>query len=1016
MNYTRCIKIFLGFLLAFFHLQAHAVGDATLGKTAYEDVSKGCAASNCHGTSLAANLNKIKNGTTPAAIITAFNSVAEMGPIKTLYTFKILTDADVNNIAAYIAASVTPSAPGVSLTPTTLAFGNRQINTTSAAQTFTLKNTGTGALTIGSIASSTTDFAQTNACGASLGAGLSCSISVTFKPAALGAKTGSITISDNAAGSPHRVTLTGTGIAAAAPAITLTPTTGLAFGNQTVGIASAAQTVTIKNSGTANLVLTTLAVGGANAADYNKSGTCTNGGTVVPNATCTIVVSFTPSAIGARTASVAITSNAAAASIALSGTGVVSPTPQVSLTPTSLAFGNQTINTASAAKTVTLTNSGTAALTISSIAASGDFAQSNNCGPSLAAGLRCVINVSFKPITVASKTGSVTITNNATGSPHQIALTGAGVAAASPTVGPLPASLSFGNQVLNTASAAQTVTLSNTGSASLSITTIAATGDFAKSGGTCTNGGAVAAGSNCTILVTFKPTALGARSGVLTITDNATGSPRAISLTGTGVAAPGPTATLLPAKLTFANQTINTTSAVQLATLKNTSASAVLNISAIAISGANSSDFAKTSTCAATLAAGASCTISGTFKPTVAAARAASLSITSNASGALATALEGTGIAIAAPMASLSASSLAFGNQTVNVKSAAKTVTLSNTGNGMLNIISIAASGDFAQTNTCGTQVAAGTNCVISVTFTPTTAGARAGMVTLTTDAASSPDEVSLTGTGVAAATPQLTITPEALTFADQPVATQSAAKVATLKNTGNGVMQLKTIALGGSHAADFSLTETCGATLAPAATCTVTVMFKPTVAGSRSASVNIASDAGDGSDSIPLTGKGISATGGTPILSIPTVSLNFETTQAGLVSAELEITLKNVGTADLKLGKINVQKGDHFALTTNTCAASLAPTQSCAIKVKFMPKTPGEHVDNLEVSNDSDGTTELVELKGQAAAADGGGTPAPTSGGGGGCAFNPNASLDPSLPLLLLVVLGVVAMRRRRS
>ena len=1127
MNYSRYVTIFLGFLLIFFHFQAFAVGDPTLGKAVFEDATgKGCAGSSCHGTSPATNTNKIQNGTTSATVINAFSSVGNMAALKTLYTIKYITDVDVGNVVAYINSFVGPSAPartvtpagglvfgsvtqgvtsapltatlkntgaatlnitsitvtgtnaadftkgtttcgatlaaaafctvnvtftpsasgarsaalrftdnaagspfafaltgtgaavavpGISLTPTSLAYGNQQINTTSTAQTVTLKNTGTGTMTIGSITSSSTDFLPTKTCGASLGAGLTCTISVTFKPAALGTKTGSISISDNASGSPHAVTLSGTGVAAAAPAITLTPNTGLAFGNQTVGIASAAQTVTLKNSGTANLTIATITVGGTNAAEFNKSGTCSNGGTVIPNGTCTIIVSFTPSAIGARSGSVAITSNAAAANISLSGIAVTAPTAQVSLTPTSLAFGNQTINSSSVAKTVTLTNSGNAALSITSIAALGEFTQSNNCGASLAAGLSCTISVTFTPTTVANKTGSVTITNNATGSPHHIALTGAGVAAAAPAVGPLPVSLSFGNQVISSASAAQSVTLSNIGSASLSITTIATTGDFAKSGGTCANGGSVAAGSSCTILVTFSPKVLGALSGTLTITDNAAISPRSISLAGTGVATAGPTATLMPAKLTFAHQTINTTSAVQLATLKNISASAVLNISSITISGANSGDFAKTATCGATLAAGASCTISVTFKPTAAAVRMASLSVASNATGALSTALEGTGIAVAAPVASLSASSLAFGNQTVSVTSATKSFTLSNTGNGLLNITSIVASGDFAQTNTCGTQVAAGANCVISVTFTPTTAGARTGKVALTTDAASSPDDVSLTGAGVLVTTPQLTITPASLTFADQTVGSQSTAQVATLKNTGNGVMQLKSIVLGGSHAADFSLTETCGATLAPSAMCTVSVVFKPTTAGSPSASVNIASDAGDGSDSIPITGKGISVSAGTPILSIPTVALNFETTKAGLVSAELEITLKNVGTADLKLGKINIQKGDHFTLTTNTCTATLAPAMSCTIRVKFMPKTSGEHVDNLEVSNDSDGITELVELKGQAAAADtGGGTPTTASGGGGGCAINPNVGFDSSLPLLLLAVFSL-AMRRRK-
>lgn len=1016
MNYLRAA---FGVFLFLIGACVFAAGDATLGQPLFEGKTKpgmGCLGSGCHGTTAFQNTNNICNGRTNAGILNGFRNVSAMASLNTFYTLGLLTNGDVDNMAAYISSICVPAAPAVALTPAPLAFGNQQINTTSAAQVITLRNTGLTVLNIGAITSSSADFAQTNACGASLGAGLSCSISVSFKPTTLGAKTGSISVADNAAGSPHAVSLSGNAVAAAAPAITFTPNTGLAFGNVTVGTASAAQTVTLKNTGMANLTLTTISVGGINAADFSKSGTCANGGVVAANATCTITVSFTPSAVGARTGSVAIISNAPAANIALSGLGAAVAIPQVSLTPTSVAFGNQTINTTSAAKMVTLTNSGGAALNISNIAATGEFAQSNTCGASLGAGLSCTINVTFTPTTVASKTGSITITNNAPGSPHAMALTGSGVAAASPVVGPLPASLPFANVQINTTSAAQTVTVSNTGNAALVLSTVAVTGEFAKSGGTCANGTSVPAAANCTILVTFKPTAAGARTGMLTISDNAGGSPRTIVLSGTGTAATPPTATLSPAKLSFGSRAINTTSATQMVTLKNTSASAVLSISSMTIGGTHSTDFAKTSTCGATLAAGASCTISVTFKPTVAAVRMASLSVASNSS-ALATALEGTGVAVAAPDAALSAKTLAFGQQTVGVKSSAKTVTLSNNGNATLHIASIAASGDFAQTNACGTQLNAGANCVISVMFTPSATGTRSGSLSVSSDAIGSPDMVTLSGIGVTATTPQLILSPASLTFADQIIGSQSAAQVLTVKNTGSGVMQLTSIVIAGTQKSDFSQTNGCGTSLAAGATCTVNVSFKPTAAGSRSASVDILSNAGDGTDSVPLTGKGITPAAGTPILSIPAVSLEFETTETGQVSAQLEITLKNVGTADLKLGKIAVKQGDNFTIMTNSCQAALAPNQSCSIKVAFQPKTSGEHLDELEVSNDSDGTTELVELKGQAAAAtDAGGTPTTNSGGGGGCAMAINGQGDAALmALFLLSAMGLVLRKRQK-
>src|SRR5438270_3030429 len=211
--------------------------------------------------------------------------------------------------------------------------------------------------------------------------------------------------------------------------------------------------------------------------------------------------------------------------------GTSSSNPGASVSPTSLTFGSQTVGTTSAAQTVTLSNTGSAALTITSIVASGDFAASNTCGGSLAAGGNCSISVTFTPTASGTRTGSLSATNNVTGSPQTVSLTGTGATAGTPGASVSPTSLTFGNQTVGTSSAAQTVTVSNTGSAALTITSIVASGDFAASN-TC--GGSLAAGGNCSISVTLTPTASGTRTGSLSVTDNATGSPQTVSLTGTG--------------------------------------------------------------------------------------------------------------------------------------------------------------------------------------------------------------------------------------------------------------------------------------------------------------------------------------------------------------------------------------------------------------------------------------------------------------------------------------------------
>ena len=172
------------------------------------------------------------------------------------------------------------------------------------------------------------------------------------------------------------------------------------------------------------------------------------------------------------------------------------------MSPTSLTFASQTVGTTSAAQTVTLTNSGTGSLSISSIAASGNFAETNNCGTSLAAGASCTLSVTFTPTAAGTLTGAITFTDNAAASPQKVSLSGTGAAAATPAVSLSPTSLTFASQTVQTTSAAQTVTLKNSGTGSLSISGIAASGNFAE---TTTCPSSLPAGASCTISVTFTP-------------------------------------------------------------------------------------------------------------------------------------------------------------------------------------------------------------------------------------------------------------------------------------------------------------------------------------------------------------------------------------------------------------------------------------------------------------------------------------------------------------------------------
>ena len=242
--------------------------------------------------------------------------------------------------------------------------------------------------------------------------------------------------------------------------------------------------------------------------------------------------------------------------------------------------------------------------------------------------------------------------------------------------------------------------------------------------------------------VTFSPTATGLESGAITFTDSTRISPVAIAVSGTGVN--GPALNAYPGRVNFAPQAVGTSSTAAAVMLVN-AGNSPLNITGISLAGADSSDFAQTNNCGATLAAAATCTVNVTFTPTTGSSRTATIAVSGTEPGSpLAVELAGTGLG---PGATLDPSVLTFASETVGTASAAQVTTLTNTGNAPLSISGISATGDFAETNTCGAALPAGSSCQISVTFTPTAAGSRTGGIAI----AGSTQTVALTGVGVAA-------------------------------------------------------------------------------------------------------------------------------------------------------------------------------------------------------------------------------------------------------------------------
>ena len=414
-----------------------------------------------------------------------------------------------------------------------------------------------------------------------------------------------------------------------APVGGVTPAT-LTFPSTTLGALSGYQIVMLHNTGNATLTINAVTFTGADPTDFTQNNNCAV--TLAPGASCTFNVAFGPTATGARAATLAISTSDSvhATTVGLSGNGVLG-TPSFSVSPGTLTFLPQGVNTISTPQTVTISNQvGTAPLTIA-IAYSGtnsaEFVPTSTCTTTLAAGATCTITFTFNPKAAGARTATLTITSNDPNHPTvTVPLNGTAVA---PVAGVSTTALSFGNVALN-ASASQPVTVTNTGTAPL-IVSIAPSGANA-SNTTQTNNcsPSVAPSGSCTITVTITPAALGAFTATLTIGTNDPVTPMLmVSVTANGTAAATPIASVSAPSVSFPPQLVGTTSLPQTVQLSNTGAGA-LSVS-IGIGGLNPVDFPPPAgNCGASLAPTSSCAFTLTFRPTATGPRTATLTVSTN--------------------------------------------------------------------------------------------------------------------------------------------------------------------------------------------------------------------------------------------------------------------------------------------------------------------------------------------------------------------------------------------------
>lgn len=393
----------------------------------------------------------------------------------------------------------------------------------------------------------------------------------------------------------------------------------LIFGDGTLAIPSPPQTATLTNTSDVALTFNVIYIEGPDAGDFSQTNDCPK--TLAVGGSCTITVTFTATALNERTAAVAFSDNGPITrqTLPLSGIGVL---PAVTFSPTSLAFPNQSLFTASTAQNVTLENTGPGILAIGSTAMSGPFAETNTCRATLNGYGSCTISVTFTPTANGTATGVLSVTDNAPGGTQTVPLSGVGV---SPAVALSPASLTFVDQTVYTISPTQQATLTNTGTgaAILALDGIVATGPFTQTNNCAAR---LNPGASCTVTVSFKPTVAGLQTGSVAFTDNAPGSPQGLPLTGTGTYIQ-----FSPASWAFGTQPVHTSGLPKKFAVTN-KGPVTVTISKVSIAGADPEDFSQTNTCTA-LASGASCFVTVTFTPTVTGQRSAGILIFDNGGG-----------------------------------------------------------------------------------------------------------------------------------------------------------------------------------------------------------------------------------------------------------------------------------------------------------------------------------------------------------------------------------------------
>ena len=430
-------------------------------------------------------------------------------------------------------SGTTTQLPSLGVSAGSLSFGNVTVNS-SSTQTLTLTSTGTSPLTISSATLSGVGFSLMNgALPATLNPNQSLTLQVQFSPKATGMASGQLTINSNSSSSSTMMlALSGMGTTTPLPILGLSAGS-LSFGTVTAG-ASTMQTLTLSSTGAAPVIVNTATISNSSFAVVGANLPTT----LNPGQTMPLQVRFNPAGTGPVTGQLIIGSNSStgsAAVVALSGTGTATPSPQLTVSSGSVAFGNVTVST-SATQFLTLTSTGTSAVSINSatISGTGFTIVPGGLPITLNPAQSVTLQVQFSPLATGASTGQLRINSDATSGAINLVVSGTGISG-SPQLTVNSATLGFGNVSVNT-SAQKTLSLTSTGTSPVTVNaaTVSGTG-FTLVGGSFPV--TLTPSQTLTLQIQFLPAANGTQTGQVRVLSDSTAGDLVVALSGTGMGA-----------------------------------------------------------------------------------------------------------------------------------------------------------------------------------------------------------------------------------------------------------------------------------------------------------------------------------------------------------------------------------------------------------------------------------------------------------------------------------------------